>query len=231
MNKATILIVEDDRDILSANRAALELEGYDVFAADTLSKAKMVAEELIPDLIILDILLPDGNGLSYCEELRGKSGVRILFLSALSTKADVHAGLRAGGDDYITKPYDMDELLLRVEALLRRGKLIGREEQPLRLYGLELDFVSRRALLCGRDILLKPKEFALLAVLSYEPGRTIPVAELYEKVWGMDMAGDARTVKEHISRVRSKLGKENGFSIASERGKGYRLQPFDPVLP
>jgi DNA-binding response OmpR family regulator len=231
MKKATILIVEDDRDILSANRAALELEGYDVLTADTLSRGRSVAEELSPDLIILDILLPDGNGLSYCEELRGKSDIRILFLSALKTREDVLAGLRAGGDDYISKPYDMDELLLRVEALLRRGRLVGQGEPPLGLGGLEMDFVSHRALLCGRDILLKPKEFALLAVLAREPGKTLSAAELYKKVWSMDMAGDARTVKEHISRIRSKLGKECGFLIVSERGKGYRLQSSNPVFP
>lgn len=230
MKKATILIVEDDYDILSANSAALKLEGYDVLAADTLAQSRSIAEELSPDLIILDILLPDGNGLNYCEELRGKSGVRILFLSALNTRDDVLAGLRAGGDDYISKPYDMDELLLRIAVLLRRGRLIGQEEPPLRLGELELDFTSHRALLRSRDILLKPKEFALLATLAREPGRTISAAELYKKVWGMDMAGDVRTVKEHISRVRSKLGKESGFSLVSERGKGYRLQPFAPVL-
>ena len=228
MKKATVLIVEDDHDILSANRAALELEGYDVLAADTLSKGRSAVKELSPDLIILDILLPDGNGLSYCEELRGKSDIRILFLSALNTREDVLAGLRAGGDDYISKPYDMDELLLRVEALLRRGKLIGQVEPPLRLGGLELDFVSHRALIYGRDILLKPKEFALLSVLARESVRTFPAAELYRMVWGMDMAGDARTVKEHISRIRSKLGKECRFLIVSERGKGYRLQSSKP---
>jgi DNA-binding response OmpR family regulator len=224
MKKATILIIEDDRDILNANRAALELIGYDVLTAETLSKGQSIAEELLPDLIILDILLPDGNGLSYCEELRGKSGIRILFLSALNTKADVLAGLRAGGDDYIAKPYDMDELLLRVETLLRRGKLIGQDEPPLRLGGLELDFTSQRALLCGRDILLKPKEFALLAILAREPERTIPTSELYKKVWGMNMAGETHTVKEHISRIRSKLGVDSGLSVISERGKGYRIQ-------
>ncbi|MEN6313727.1 MAG: response regulator transcription factor [Clostridiaceae bacterium] len=231
MKKATILIVEDDRDILNANRTALELTGYVVLAADTLSKGRAIAGELSPDLIILDILLPDGNGLSYCEELRGKSGIRILFLSALNTKADVFAGLRAGGDDYIAKPYDMDELLLRVEALLRRGKLIGQEEPPLRLGGLELDFTSNRALLCGRDILLKPKEFALLAVLAREPERTVPASELYKKVWGMNIASDTHTVKEHISRIRSKLGEDSGLSVVSERGKGYRIQYSASVRP
>lgn len=229
MNRAKILIVEDDRDILSANCAALEMEGYHVCTAETLSKGRSIAESFLPDLIILDILLPDGNGLAYCEELRGKSGVRILFLSALNTKADVLAGLRAGGDDYISKPYDMDVLLLRAEALLRRGRLNGQVEPPLRLGSLELDFTSHRALLSGRDMLLKPKEFLLLAALAREPGKTLSPADLYQKVWGMDMAGDARTVKVHISCIRSKLGEESGFSIVSERGEGYRLQSSDSI--
>ena len=224
MKAATILIIEDDYDIGRANRAALELEGYRVMEADTLAKGRRIVEDALPDLIILDILLPDGNGLQYCEELRGKSGIRILFLSALNTKSDILAGLRAGGDDYMAKPYDMDELLLRVEALLRRGRLIGVDEPVIQLYGLEMNFVSRRALYKGRDLLLKPKEFALLEILVRSRSRTVTVDELYEKVWGMDTAGDARTVKEHISRIRSKLGENMTITIVSERGKGYRLE-------
>lgn len=224
MKKSTILIVEDDTDILNANRTALELEGYLVLEADTLKKGQMMVKEHSPDLIMLDILLPDGNGIVLCEELRCENSIRILFLSALGTKADVLSGLRAGGDDYIAKPYDMDELILRVEALLRRGKLIGREEPPQVLGRLTLNHTSRRAFLSGRDILLKPKEFALLAVLADNSGEAIPAEELYKKVWGLDISGDVRTVKEHISRIRSKLGAENDFSIVSERGKGYRLE-------
>ncbi|NLI93677.1 MAG: response regulator transcription factor [Peptococcaceae bacterium] len=223
MNKATILIVEDDHDIMSANREALELEGYRVIEADTLAKGRSVAESTPLDLIILDILLPDGNGLTYCEELRGKNDIRILFLSALNTKADVLAGLRAGGDDYVAKPYDMDELLVRVEALLRRGKLIGLAEPPLCLGGLELDLISRRALVDGKDILLKPKEFALLEILMRSHGSAVAANELYEKVWGMEAAGDSRTVKEHISRIRGKLGESSELCILFERGRGYRL--------
>lgn len=223
MEKVKILIVEDDYDIMSANRTALELEGYQVMEANTLAKGRLVVKEFLPDLIILDILLPDGNGLRYCEEIRGTSGIRILFLSALNTKADSLAGLRAGGDDYIAKPYDMEELLLRVETLLRRGKLIGGEEPPLQRNGLELDFTSRRALFHGHDILLKPKEFALLEVLMHNYGKIVAVEELYEKVWGMKAAGDVRTVKEHISRIRNKLGENNKLSIQSERGRGYCL--------
>lgn len=224
MRKGTILIVEDDHNIRNANRLALELEGYHVIEAETLSKGRRLVEELSPDLIIMDILLPDGNGLSYSEELRGRSGIRILFLSALNTKADLIAGLRAGGDDYITKPYDIDELILRVEALLRRGKLLGLEESLQSIGKLVLNHTSRRAFLNGEDLMLKPKEFSILLILINNYETTISAAELYEKVWGMDMAGDARTVKEHISRIRSKLGKTSGISILSERGRGYRLE-------
>jgi len=223
MKDKTILIIEDDYDIGRANRAALELEGYQVMEADTLSKGRQIVEESLPDLIILDILLPDGNGLKYCEELRGKSGIRILFLSALNTKSDILAGLRAGGDDYMAKPYDMDELLLRVEALLRRGRLAGLEEPPLQAGGLFLDFTARRASLNGRDLLLKPKEFSLLEILLRNQGQTVSSGELYKKVWGMDTAGDVRTVKEHISRIRSKLGENSTLTIVAERGRGYRL--------
>lgn len=227
--KEKILIIEDDYDIRSANRTALELEDYQVIEADTLSKGRQIVEDSQPDLIILDILLPDGNGLQYCEELRGKSGIRILILSALNTKSDLLAGLRAGGDDYMAKPYDMDELLLRVEALLRRGKLAGIEKPAIQLYGLEMNSISRRALLNGRDLLLKPKEFALLEILVRSHGRTVPVKELYEKVWNMEVAGDVRTVKEHISRIRRKLGENSTLSIVSERGKGYHLEDGNEI--
>lgn len=224
MSKAVVLLIEDDYDIRNANRTALELEGYEVFEADSLARGRHLAEENSPDLIILDILLPDGNGLYCCKELRGKSGARMLFLSALNTKSDVLAGLRAGGDDYISKPYDMDELVLRVEALLRRGGLNGLEESHLRAGGLLLDFTARRASLDGRDLLLKPKEFSLLEVLLHNQGQTVSSDELYQKIWGMDAAGDVRTVKEHVSRIRSKLGENSALTIVTERGKGYRLE-------
>lgn len=220
----TILIVEDDYDILNANKEAMELEGYKVATANTLEKGRKIAEECAPDLIILDILLPDGNGLKYCAELRGKSGIRILFLSALNAKADVLAGLKAGGDDYMSKPYDMEELVLRVDALLRRGSLIKSENSSLKLNGLEINLINRRAFLNGQDLLLSPKEFTLLEILIKNNGSHVSSKELYMKVWGMNPTNDVRTVKEHISRLRNKLGENSGFTILSKRGKGYRLQ-------
>ncbi len=223
MKKTLILIVEDDHDILYTNQAALELEGYTVMTADTLAKGRSIAEEFSPDLIVLDIMLPDGSGLSYCEELRGINGVRILFLSALNTREDSLAGLRAGGDDYIAKPYDMEIFMARVEALLRRGKLIGADEPSIKIGGLELYFTSRRAMQNGRDILLKPKEFAVLEILMQNYGKAVDVNELYKKIWGLEPLEDIRTVREHISRIRSKLGPDSVLSIVSQRARGYRL--------
>ncbi|RFZ77476.1 DNA-binding response regulator [Lacrimispora amygdalina] len=224
MSKSTILIVEDDAVILKTNRKALEIEGYRVLEAADLTAGRVQMEREIPDLIVLDILLPDGNGLRYCEELRSKSGVPILFLSALNTKADLITGLQAGGDDYIPKPYDMDVFLARVEALLRRSRLTGQGEEILCIGSLKLDTLSLRAFLKERDLLLKPREFALLATLAKNKGAFISTEALYKTVWGMEPASDTRTVKEHISRLRRKLGGLSPVRIESERGKGYCLK-------
>lgn len=212
-------MIEDNPLILRTNRAQLELEEYRVLATGTLAEGMALAEKERPDLILLDILLPDGNGLTYCREMLGQNGPRILFLSALDTPQDVVAGLRAGGDDYITKPYLMDELLARIEALLRRK---SREDAPVRIGALELNALAGRALLNGRDLLLTPKEFALLEILLRRAPQYIPSRELYEAVWGMRSV-DIRTVRQHIRRIREKLGGDAPVRIESEQGKGYRL--------
>lgn len=222
MIKASILLVEDDPDVMRANRIALELEGYTVLEAGTLAKGREIVQRENPDLIVLDILLPDGNGLEYCRELRGENGVRILLLSALDTKADAIAGLRAGGDDYIAKPYLTDELLTRVETLLRR-RLGGTDEPPLRIGALEIRFTSHRARLDGKDLILRPMEYALLEYLARRMDRYVTAEELYEKLWDMDGLGDTDTVTVHISKLRKKLGKDAPVVIESEWSKGYRL--------
>lgn len=226
MQNATILVVEDDANILKASCKALKLEGYDVLAAKSLSAGHSLMECEAPDLIVLDVLLPDGNGLDYCEELRGKSDVPILFLSALNTSRDIVAGLQAGGDFYLPKPYDMDVFLAQVNAMLRRGKSTPHENGSLCFGELMLDTVSRCGFLNGRDLLLKPKEFALLEVLIRQNSRPINAHELYKHVWGRNAAGDVRTVWVHISALRSKLGnpKETGSPwLLCSRNNGYYL--------
>lgn len=222
MSEKKILLVEDNPDITKLNRMALELAGYRVLEADTIKKGRELVDTENPDLIVLDVVLPDGSGLEYCQEIRGVSDIRILFLSAMNTKENALAGLRAGGDDYITKPYIIEELLLRVETLMRRGPLAVKEEAFLRFGAFEIDLSARRALHKGKDLLLKPKEFALLEILARNRGRYIPAEELYEKLWGLDTAEDVRTVWTHISHLRQKLGGAP-VDIVTEKGKGYRF--------
>lgn len=212
-----ILLIEDDAVILKTNCKALELQGYHVLCAGTLTRGHDLLEQNNPDLIILDILLPDGNGLEYCEKLRSKSNVPILFLSALDTSKDVVAGLQAGGDCYLSKPYDMEIFLAQVEAMLR---FHHHDNSVLVFEELTLDTISRRACINGQDILVRPREFALLEVLIKNKGCFISADRLYQSVWGMESVEDTRTVKEHISRLRRKLN-GCGLTIESERGRGY----------
>ena len=222
MTKKTILIIEDNPAILRTNRMKLELEGYRVLAASTLMKGRELMNREHPDLILLDILLPDGNGLEYCRELFKKDGPRILFLSALDTPQDIITGLRAGGDDYMTKPYLLEELLARIETLLRRSAAAPTETASLRIGPLELNRTAglSRAYLYGDDLLLTPKELSLLSILLQRQGQYVSSQELYSQVWGMK-AVDTRTVKQHIHRLREKLGKTAPVAIESEQGKGY----------
>ena len=234
MKKVTIIIIEDDPIILKANRKALEMQGYCIICAETLTKGHTAIVNTHPDLVILDILLPDGNGLEYCRELRGTSIIPILFLSALGTSNHILAGLRAGGDDYISKPYDMDIFLAKVEAILRRCTMqhAGKSEEDKYLYmgNLYLDMISRRAYLKDSDLLLKPREFAVLEVLVRQGGTPIEAKELYERIWALDPTGDIRTIYVHISSLRSKLGypvKTGAPFLLSNRKSGYYLSLYD----
>lgn len=220
MSKNLILLIEDDPDIASANRIMLELEGYSVIEARTLKKGKELVESSSPDLVVMDIMLPDGNSLDYCRELRGKSGVRILFLSALGTKEDIVEGLRAGGDDYLAKPYIMDELILRIQSLMRRGNMEQEETNP---EGLSFNSLSNQAFYDGKDLMLKPKEYAVLELLNKNRDYYLSAEEIYSAVWNIDGGDDLSTVHNHIYSLRKKLA-GTGFSIELKRGRGYQLK-------
>lgn len=222
-SKATILMIEDNPDILRANAAELRMENYRVLEADTLEAGRVLAQREQPDLLLLDILLPDGSGLDYCREIFGQNAPRILFLSAMNAPEDVIAGLRAGGDDYMTKPYLMQELLARVEALLRRTQIGQPVPESLRVGSLELNGTAGRAYLAGQDLLLTHMEYTLLEYLARNMDRYLSAEELYQKLWDMEAVSDVRTVWEHISRLRKKLVAGTAADIESVRGKGYRL--------
>ncbi|WP_312637292.1 response regulator transcription factor [Oscillibacter sp.] len=221
-NKATILMIEDNLDILRANAAELRMENYRVLEADTLEAGRALAQREHPDLLLLDILLPDGSGLDYCREVFGQNAPRILFLSAMNAPEDVIAGLLAGGDDYMTKPYLVEELLARVQVLLRRPALRRSESSILRAGPLELNTIAGRAYLHEQDLLLTRMEYTLLEYLANNMNKYLSAEELYRKLWDMEAGGDVRTVWEHVSRLRKKLA-EGTADIESVRGKGYRL--------
>ena len=187
MSKSLILLIEDDPDIASANKIMLELEGYSVIEARTLKKGKELVESASPDLVVMDIMLPDGNSLEYCRELRGKSGVRILFLSALGTKEDIVKGLRAGGDDYLAKPYIMDELILRIQSLMRRGNMNQSDTNKGRL---TFNSLSNQAFCDGEDLVLKPKEYAVLELLDQNRDFYLSAEEIYSAVWNAEGGDD-----------------------------------------
>lgn len=220
MSKSLILLIEDDPDIASANKIMLELEGYSVIEARTLKKGKELVESASPDLVVMDIMLPDGNSLEYCRELRGKSGVRILFLSALGTKEDIVKGLRAGGDDYLAKPYIMDELILRIQSLMRRGNMNQSDTNKGRL---TFNSLSNQAFCDGEDLMLKPKEYAVLELLDQNSDFYLSAEEIYSAVWNAEGGDDLSTVHNHIYSLRKKLSGK-GFIIELKRGRGYRLK-------
>ena len=220
MKGKTILLIEDDAKLLNSNRLLLESEGASVLAAGTLDAARQYLATLTPDAIVLDIMLPDGNGLDFVEEIRGSSAVPVMLLTALSTNADIIRGLEAGGDDYLPKPFDVGVFLTRVKAMLRRAAQVP---EAITKGDMILYVSSGQAFLHGEDMLLPQKEFTLLLLLAQHESRVLPAEYLYEKVWNRPMNDDTNAVRYQVSRLRKKLA-GSGYTIASEYGGGYRFE-------
>lgn len=207
MRQARILLVEDETDILLINKAHLEEEGYAVDCAQSLAQARTQLENHPPDLVLLDVLLPDGSGYQLCQEIRQTTTVPIIYLTCCAEDEDVIKGLLLGGDDHITKPYDLQVLSARVAAHLRRAGLLstGRVELP----PLTVDLMTGQVILAGQNIPLSQKEIQLLAFFASSVGRPFTSRELYEKVWGSPVAEGIGTVRVHISNLRKKLQMES----------------------
>lgn len=220
-NKATVLIVEDNTDVLYLNSRAIKRLGYRVLTAQTLEETQKCLAEESPDLIILDVLLPDGNGLDFCRELRETCATPILFLTALGEKQDILEGLRRGGDDYIPKPYDMNDLIARVQSLLKKVSMRKKDIHDTYSCGpIAIHLLSGRAFLAGEDMQLTHKETALLLLFAQNQGQVISTERLYRTVWQQPTLDDYQAVKKMVSRLRTKL-EGSGFTIVSHRGRGY----------
>ncbi|MCL2392417.1 MAG: response regulator transcription factor [Oscillospiraceae bacterium] len=238
-NRFTILLVEDNKTIQEANKELFEeIGGYNVHLAMTLAEARQSVAAAPPDLIVLDIMLPDGCGLDFLKELREqKSPIHVLLLTALSETSHEAKGLLAGGDDYIAKPYDNDMLLIRAGALLRRSKQTGEmvkeavaqakaeivNTAAILEYGyLTINHTTAKAYLYGKDTGLTPKEFSLLAYFLKNTDKKLTANEIYESIWGDSSLGSSDVVRAHIKNLRKKLKTDDEVAIAIDTvGRKY----------
>jgi two-component system, OmpR family, response regulator RegX3 len=214
-----ILVVEDEDAIADPLVAGLQREGYEVSRVAT---GEGALEASPADLVLLDLRLPDIDGLDVCKRLRERSRVPIIVLTARGEEADRVVGLELGADDYVVKPYGLRELIARIRAVMRRAASLGGSEGPLRAGELEVDERSRRATLDGRELDLTPKEFELLAALARDPGAAVSRQRLLAEVWQTNWYGSSKTIDVHVAALRRKLG-DPGW-IETVRGVGFRLR-------
>jgi DNA-binding response OmpR family regulator len=219
-HKGTVLLVEDNKQLNFANGQALKMRGYAVLAAENLAEAREHLSQTDPDVILLDVMLPDGDGFDFCGEIRDKTKARVIFLTAKDDHADKIRGLTGGGDDYITKPFHAEEMLARVDIAIRQKSAEKTPPQSIAKGSLTLDIISGRAYIGGKDLQLQPKDFALLHLLLLSEGKDMTLDELYEKVWGQPMVGDNTSVQRIVSRLRKSI-EPIGYTISSIYGKGY----------
>ncbi|MBI4728814.1 MAG: response regulator transcription factor [Acidobacteria bacterium] len=226
MGTATVLVVDDERKIRDLVRSYLEREGYGVLVADTGHRALEAASRAQPDLVILDLMLPDLPGEEVARSLRALSNVPIIMLTAKSGEEDRVAGLKLGADDYLVKPFSPRELVARVEAVLRRAAGPG-GEAPLSFDGgrLRIDRESREVLVDGAPVSLTRSEFDLLVALASRPGRVFSRYELVTRVQGYDYEGYERAIDVHVKNLRRKLGEDprDPRYLLTVTGVGYKL--------
>jgi len=219
-NNGYLLLVEDEPLVQANNKKILERRGYSIRQAYTLAEARTIITGEPPSAIVLDILLPDGSGLDFLYELRQTSNIPVLMLTAMGTPQDIVKGLETGGDDYLTKPYELPVFLMRVQALLRRASLIP---ETLRVGPIRIDTASNKAYFNDDDMGLSPKESSLLQQFIQNPDKILSAEYLYEKVWGQKMPGEDKTLKVAISKLRTKLT-DSDYTITSSRGEGYYFE-------
>lgn len=218
----TILLVEDNPHIMEINREALMMEDYTVLEADSGSACMEQLSQNDVDLIVLDIMLPDGDGLSLCRRIKEQYDIPILFLSALGENEQIIDGLRAGGDDYLPKPYDIGVLLARIEARLRSSK---RSIRFVSYGSLRLDTVSMIASSDKNNLLLTQKEFLLLLSLIKNADRLLSKEDIYREIWSTEPGNNLNAVYTTVSRLNKKLDDANtGLRVTLHRGQGYALE-------
>lgn len=231
MSSPTVVIIEDEPQIRRFVRTALEAEGWQVHEADTAKKGLIEAGTRKPDLLVLDLGLPDGDGLDVIRDVRGWSGVPIIVLSARADEADKIAALDTGADDYLTKPFGTGELLARVRANLRRPRNAATDgaaidDDPIFRFGdVEVDRTARIARRAGKEVHLTPIEYRLLSVLMANPGRVLTHRQLLREVWGPSHTDQSHYLRIYMGHLRQKLEPDPAQPqhLLTETAVGYRL--------
>jgi two-component system response regulator RegX3 len=229
MTDTTVLVVEDEESFVDALTVSLRREGFQVQVARDGAQALDVFDAVAPDVVLLDVMLPKVSGIDVCRELRRRSKVPIIMVTAKGAEIDTVVGLEVGADDYVAKPYRMRELVARMRAVLRRSPeapLAAGDGEVLQIGDVSLDPDRHEVVIRGEQVSLPLREFELLELLLEHAGRVLPRHTLIDRVWGHDYVGDTKTLDVHIKRLRTKVEPDpaNPVHIVTIRGLGYKYE-------
>ncbi len=233
MSEAVVLVVEDEASFVEALTIGLRREGFEVVVAVDGAEALEKFDEVAPDLVLLDVMLPKISGVDVCRQLRKRTQVPIIMVTAKGAEIDTVVGLEVGADDYVTKPYRLRELVARMRAVLRRSDTNGSSlvlaPGIIEVGDVRLDPDEHRVSLHGEDLSLPLKEFELLHLLLANAGRVLPRETLIDRVWGNDYVGDTKTLDVHVKRLRAKIEPDPALPtrIVTIRGLGYKYDARD----
>ena len=230
MSEAVILVVEDEASFVEALTIGLRREGFDVVVAVDGAEALEMFDSVSPDLVLLDVMLPKISGIDVCRQLRKRTQVPIIMVTAKGAEIDTVVGLEVGADDYVTKPYRLRELVARMRAVLRRSDTstgtVVLAPGMIEVGDVLLDPEEHRVKVAGDDVSMPLKEFELLHLLLANAGRVLPRETLIDRVWGNDYVGDTKTLDVHVKRLRSKIEPDPAVPtrIVTIRGLGYKYE-------
>lgn len=222
-----VLVIEDEESFRDALEFILTKEGFKVTLAATGTEGVQMFDQVKPDIVLLDLMLPGMSGTDVCKTIRAKSSTPIIMLTAKDAEVDKVVGLELGADDYVTKPYSTPELIARIRAVLRRGTAtVDGTSDVINLGGLKLDTARHSIQLNGKELTLPLKEFELLAYLMENAGYVLTRTQLMNEIWGSDYFGDGKTLDVHIKRLRSKIETDpaNPKLLHTVRGLGYKFE-------
>lgn len=221
-----VLIVDDEKNICELIRLYLEKEGFKTVTAYDGEEAVKIFKSVSPDIVLLDVMMPKKDGWQVCRELRGESNVPIIMLTAKGETIDKVLGLEFGADDYVVKPFDSNELVARIKAVLRRYEIGGTKEadNEISYDGLKINQTTYEVFIDGKLVEMPPKEFELLFYLAKNPNKVFTRNQLLDEVWGYEFFGDSRTVDVHIKRIREKIEKtEHSWKLKTIWSVGYKF--------